>query len=167
MLAHARTSLVIAPTSTPADVKALRAFAHQVAYETGRPAVWATDTDHTVTEYAALYLSGDVTSLRDAPTLVLVGEALMAGVDVFEPLDRPLECPCGLVMHYARPYVDEAGEIFCNECTGDDACAWCGGPFDMEDAEIIERGKTWVPLHAGCLEGLRSSTSSSVLPVTV
>lgn len=161
------TSLVIAPTSTPADVKALRAVAFQVAYETGRPATWATDADHVVTDYRAVYLSGDVTSLRNAPTLVLVGEAIMAGVDVFEPLGTPMECPCGLVLHYARPYVDEAGEIFCAECTAQDACAWCGDPFDMENAEFVERGNTWVPLHAGCLEGLRASTSRSALPAAV
>ncbi|MGY4928019.1 hypothetical protein, partial [Streptomyces sp. 900105755] len=59
-----RPALCIAPVDTPADVKALRAFAHQVAHETGRPTVWATDTDHDVTAYEAVYVSGDITTLR-------------------------------------------------------------------------------------------------------
>ncbi|MGY4929497.1 hypothetical protein, partial [Streptomyces sp. 900105755] len=69
-------------------------------------------------------------------------------------------CPCGIVLHYARPYVDEAGEPFCNECMGDDACSWCFEPFGDEDAEIAEGGSIWVPLHADCLAGLRRSTST-------
>ncbi|MEU3986252.1 hypothetical protein AB0F77_40400 [Streptomyces sp. NPDC026672] len=162
MYATARV-LCIGPVATAADVKSLRALAHSVAVELGRPAVWATDADHTVTDYSALYLTGDVTSLRDASTLVLLGEALAAGMDVHEPLAEVTECPCGLVLRHTRPFVDEDGEVWCSECREESGCAWCGEWNDMEDLEIVEDGSTWVPVHAGCLDGMRGT--SRVLPL--
>lgn len=158
MLAHTypRPAICIAPTATPADISALRKFARQVAYETGRPAVYALDADRNVGEYDAVYVSGDVSALRDAPTLVLVGEGLAFGMDVHEPHAEPVECVCGLVMHYARPDMVN-GEVYCNECRSLDACTWCAEPFDVEDAEIVDNGYAFVPLHEGCASGLRTA----------
>ncbi|MGW1541037.1 hypothetical protein ACWCPM_12510 [Streptomyces sp. NPDC002309] len=167
-------ALVVGAADTPADRKALRALAHAVASELGRPAVWATDTVHRVTGYSALYLTGGVASMLDAPALVLVGEALAAGVDVHEPLrvDEVAECPCGLLLRHTRPYVDERGEVFCAECLEESACTWCGEYNDTEDLMIVESGNAWIPLHAGCLDGIRRDVlpvlhpSADVLPVS-
>jgi hypothetical protein len=149
--ARLRSTLIVGPINTPADVKALRVLAYNISHETGQPATWATDTDHSVTDYDALYVAGDVTALRDVPTLVLVGEALAAGMPVHEPLaaDEVTECPCGLVLRHTRPYVEADGEIFCNECAKESGCAWCGEWNDVEDLEIVAVGNTWVTLHAG------------------
>ncbi|WP_406391614.1 hypothetical protein OG806_09780 [Streptomyces sp. NBC_00882] len=163
-----RPVLVVGPVATPADVKALRALAYNVAHELGRPVTWATDADHTITDYAAVYL-GDVASLSDAPTLVLVAEALVAGMLVYDALtaDEVTECPCGLVSRHTRPHVDESGEVFCAECSGESGCAWCGEWNDTEDLEIVESGSTFYPLHAGCLAGMRRERSSSPVPIAV
>ncbi|MGW5651983.1 hypothetical protein [Streptomyces humi] len=160
-----RPALCVAPVDTAADVKALRAFAHQVAYETGRPTVFATHTDHDVRDYSTVYVLGDITTLRGVVPCVLMGEALVAGVDVFEPLDEAVTCPCGIVLHYTRPYADERGEVFCAECTGESACAWCGEWNDTEDLAIAEHGNAWIPLHDGCLDGIRRATSTEIVPL--
>ncbi|MFI9562413.1 hypothetical protein [Streptomyces rishiriensis] len=162
--AHKLAVLIVGPSSTPADVKALRALAHNVAYELGRAATWATDTDHDVRGYAAVYTTCPVTELRTDPALLLVGEALAAGVDVHEPLsaDEVLTCDCGLVHRHTRPYVDERGAVWCNECTGSDVCGGCGEEFDEEDAMIVERAATYYPMHPGCVTGLVRPTSWSV-----
>ncbi|MFF3330001.1 hypothetical protein ACFYWX_10650 [Streptomyces sp. NPDC002888] len=158
-------ALVVGPTNTPSDIEHLRHVAFNITFELGAPAVYATHTDHRVTDFAAVYLTGDVTSLRDASTLVLVGEALAAGVPVHEPLtdDESVTCDCGLVHHYTRPHVDERGEVWCAECSGDSACTWCLEWNDVEDLEIVESGEAYVPLHAGCLDGIRRAESSARL----
>jgi hypothetical protein len=161
-MSHApRPVIVIGPVATPSDVSHLRDVTREIAYELGITATYATHVDYTVTDFSAVYLTGTVTELRDAPTLVLVAEALAAGMDVHDPLtaDEVTECPCGLVCRYTRPLVDERGEVHCNECLGADACAWCGEAFDMEDAEVIESGSTFYPMHAGCLDGIRRDAS--------
>ncbi|WP_371672781.1 hypothetical protein OG985_37180 [Streptomyces sp. NBC_00289] len=159
--------LCIGPIATSADVKALRALAYNVAYELGRPATYATHADHTATDYASVYLTGDVTALRDVSTLVVLAEALAAHMDVQEPLtaDEVTECPCGLVSRHTRPYVDEAGEVFCAECREESGCAWCGEWNDMDDLAIVESGDTFVPLHAGCLDRLRRDGRHGALKV--
>ncbi|MFE6363000.1 hypothetical protein ACFVP3_23755 [Streptomyces sp. NPDC057806] len=157
--------LCLGPVETPADVKALRALAYNVAYELGRPAVWVTDTDHTVMDYAAVYVTGDATSLRDASTLVLLGEALVADMDIHEPLaaDEVVTCDCGLVHRHTRPVVDAQGVVWCANCLGDDACSWCGEELDTEAAEIVESGNGFYPVHAACLAGIRRDASTSRL----
>ncbi|MGX1472405.1 UNVERIFIED_CONTAM: hypothetical protein RKD50_001213 [Streptomyces canus] len=163
-----RPVLVVGPVATPSDVTRLRDVAREISYELGITTTYATHTDYTVTDFsAAVYLTGTVTELRDAPTLVLVGEALAAGMDVHDPLtaDEVTECPCGLVSRYTRPLVDERGEVRCANCLGEDACAYCLEEFDMEDAAFVEGEDTWYPLHAGCLDGIRRERSSSLAPL--
>ncbi|MEW2257251.1 hypothetical protein [Streptomyces sp. NPDC047869] len=157
--------LVVGPTSSPSDVERLRHVAWNVAYELGTPAVFALHNDYRVTDFAAVYLVGNAESMLDASTLVLVGEALAAGVDVHEPLtvEEAVTCDCGLVHHFTRPDVDESGDVWCAECRGDSACAWCFEWNDMEDLEIVEEGDAWVPLHPGCRDRLRRSTSANLL----
>ncbi|MFF0837483.1 hypothetical protein ACFYWF_31610 [Streptomyces sp. NPDC003344] len=161
--------LVVGSVATPADVERLRHVAWNVAYELGTRAVFALHNDYRVTDFAAVYLAGDVASLRDASTLVLVGEALAVGMDVHEPLtvEESVTCDCGLVHHFTRPDVDESGDVWCAECRGESACTWCFEWNDTEDLEIVEEGDAWVPLHAGCRDRLRRSTSTSLLPATV
>ncbi|WP_030660572.1 hypothetical protein [Streptomyces cellulosae] len=155
--------LVVGPIDTPSDVARLRDVAREIAYELGVTTTYATHDDYTVTDYAALYLTGTVTELRDAPTLVLIGEALAAGMPVHDPLtaDEVTECPCGLVSRHTRPYVDERGSVHCAECLGDDACALCGEEFDVEDATIVEADDTFYPLHAGCLAEMRRASEGA------
>ncbi|MEV6055003.1 hypothetical protein [Streptomyces sp. NPDC052107] len=163
MHASPARALVLGPIATPSDVEHLRHVAWNISYELGAPATFASHADYRVTDFAAVYLTGDVTSLRDASTLVLVGEALAAGIDVHEPLaaDEAVTCDCGLVHHFTRPDVDENGTVWCAECRGESACAWCFEWSDTEEMEIVESGDTWVPLHAGCRDGLRRATSTS------
>ncbi|MFF9171740.1 MULTISPECIES: hypothetical protein [unclassified Streptomyces] len=156
--------LVIGPTALPSDVERLRHVAWNVAYELGAPAVVAIHADYRVTDFAAVYLTGDVESMRDASTLVLLGEALAAGMDVHEPLnaDESVTCDCGLVHHFTRPNVDERGTVWCAECREESGCAHCGEWNDVEDLEIVQNGDAWIPLHPGCRAGLSRSKSSSV-----
>ncbi|MFI5795160.1 hypothetical protein [Streptomyces sp. NPDC051677] len=159
--------LVVGPTDIPADVERLRDVARDVAYELGRPATYATHTDYDVTAFAAVYSVRPLTSLRTAPALVLVAEAMLAGVEVHEPLkaDEVTTCGCGLVSRHTRPHVDERGIVWCAECLSDDACAHCGEAFDMEDAEFVQRDDTWFPIHAGCLAPGHRPTSSRLMNV--
>ncbi|WP_432019887.1 hypothetical protein [Streptomyces sp. 1222.5] len=162
MLAHVTPAPVLVLGS---DVEHLRHVAWNLAYELGTPAVMALHTDYRVTDFAAVYLAGDVESLRDASTLVLLGEALAAGMDVHEPLtaDEAVTCDCGLNHHFTRPDVDADGTVWCAECSGESVCAWCGEWNDTEDLEIVAEADAFVPLHAGCREGLRRSTSTSLV----
>ncbi|RRQ89709.1 hypothetical protein [Streptomyces griseofuscus] len=161
--------LVLGNTGTPSDVEHLRHVAWNVAYELGAPVVFAMRADYRVTDFAAVYLANDLEAVLDAPTLVLLGEALLAGIDVHDPLtaDEAVTCDCGLVHHYTRPHIDAEGVVWCQECCGESACTWCLEWNDVEDLTIVRQGDTFIPLHAGCLSGLRSSTSSSVLPIAV
>ncbi|MFI9175730.1 hypothetical protein [Streptomyces lincolnensis] len=160
--------LVIGPLGTPADVEALREVACEIAYELGVATTYATHTDHSVTDFGAVYLTGTVTELRDAPTLVLVGEAIAAGIPVHDPLtaDEVTECLCGLICRYTRPYVDGRGGVHCNECSGKSGCAWCGEWNDTEDLEFVESDDTWFPLHAECLAGIRATSKERALLAT-
>jgi len=152
--------LVVGPVGTPDDVANLRGLAHDVADQMGVPATYALHTDYNVTDFAAVYLTGTVTELRDAPTLVLIAEALAVHIDVYDP-QSPRDaapCVCGQVQT-VRTVVGEDGDVWCAECRGETACAWCFERSDTEDLEIVESGDTWVPLHAECLEGMRRQGS--------
>ncbi|CAK7279919.1 hypothetical protein [Streptomyces misionensis] len=167
-MAHASTPvLVLGNTSTPADVEHLRHVAWNIAYEMGAPAVFATHTDYRVTDFAAVYLANDLEAMVDAPTVVLLGEALLAGIDVHDPLtaDEAVTCDCGLIHHYTRPHIDAEGVVWCAECREESACAWCFQWNDVEELTIVEQGDAFVPLHAGCAAGPRPATSRSVLPI--
>lgn len=146
--------LVVGPLATADDVDNLRGYAFDVAEQMGAPAVYATHNEYTVTDFAAVYTLGSVTDLRDAPTLVLVAEALGAGMEVYEqqsPQDTA-RCVCGQ-LQTVRTVVDERGEVWCAECRAETACAWCMEYNDTEDLEILARGETWIPVHAGCVRG--------------
>ncbi|MCQ9134129.1 hypothetical protein [Streptomyces hilarionis] len=158
--------LVTGPASTPADVKALRALAYNIAYELGRAVTWATGTDHDVRDYAAVYTTCPVTELSTDPALLLVGEALAAGVDVGEPLsaDEVVECPCGLVGRHTRIPVGEDGEPHCNECRGADVCGWCGESLE-DDATLVERGTAFYPLHPACAAESFPTTGRTLVDV--
>ena len=157
--------LALGPIDTPDQIDSLRGHAFDVADQMGVPATYATHVDYTVTDYVAVYLTGTVTELRDAPTLVLLGEALAAGMEVHEP-QAPQDaavCVCGQAQT-VRTVVDERGDVWCAECRGETGCAWCGEWPDMEDVEIIERGDTFYPAHVVCLDGMRRASSADTLP---
>jgi hypothetical protein len=167
MLAHApRPVLVLGPIATPDDIDNLRGYAFDVADQLGVPAVYATHNDYRVTDFGAVYVLCASTELHDTVGLLLVAEALAAGIEVYEP-QAPREaarCLCGQVQT-VRTVVGDDGEVWCAECRGESVCGWCGEWPDMEDVEIVEGSDMWVPLHAGCLEGMRRATSTSTLPV--
>ncbi|SEC33328.1 hypothetical protein SAMN04490357_1744 [Streptomyces misionensis] len=169
MLAHTTPVLVLGNTSTPADVEHLRHVAWNLAYELGAPVVFATHTDYRVTDFAAVYLANDLEAMLDAPapTLILLGEALLAGIDVHDPLtaDEAVTCDCGLVHHFTQPHIDAEGVVWCAECREESACAWCFEWNDVEELTIVEQGDAFVPLHAGCLS--HPATSRSGLPIAV
>lgn len=159
--------LVLGSIDTADDVDNLHGYALDVADQMGVPATYATHVDYTVTDYVAVYTTGTVTELRDAPTLVLLAEALAAGMEVYEP-QSPQEaatCVCGQAQT-VRTVVGHDGEVWCAECRGETGCAWCGEWPDMEDVEIVEHDSTFYPVHASCLAGIRRE-SSDVLPVAV
>ncbi|MFF4931004.1 hypothetical protein ACFY2H_19170 [Streptomyces griseofuscus] len=169
-MAHASAPvLVLGNTDSPSDVEHLRHVAWNLAYELGTPAVFALHAGYSPENFAAVYLASDMEAMADAPTLVLLGEALVAGVVVHDPLtaDEAVTCDCGLVHHFTRPYADADGVVWCSECREESACAWCFEWNDVENLTIVEQGNAFIPLHTGCLSGLRSSTSASVLPATV
>ncbi|MGZ3097909.1 hypothetical protein [Streptomyces sp. H72] len=145
--------LVVGPLATEDNVANLRGYAFDVAEQMGAPATYATHTDYSVTDFAAVFVLGSVTELRDAPTLVLVGEALVAGVPVLEPQGPQMagRCDdCGQ-RQTVRTVTDEFGDTTCAGCRGEVACEWCG---DEAPTEVIECGQTWVPVHAGCVRGV-------------
>ncbi|MFI7017900.1 hypothetical protein [Streptomyces sp. NPDC050164] len=159
--------LVVGALATADDVDNLRGYSLDIADQIGVPATYALHADYDVTQFAAVYTTGTVTELRDAPTLVLLAEALAVGMEVHEP-QSPQEaavCVCGQAQT-VRTVVDEQGEVWCAECRGETGCAWCGEYPDMEDVEIVESGATFYPLHADCLAGIRRA-SPGVLPAAI
>ncbi|MFD5285047.1 hypothetical protein [Streptomyces rubrogriseus] len=147
--------LVVGPVATADDVDNLRGYAFDVAEQMGHPTTYATHTDHSATDFAAVFVLGSVTDLRDAPTLVLVGEALAAGVPVLEPQGPQMagRCDdCGQ-RQTIRTVTDEYGDITCATCRGEAVCTWCGDDADVS-TEIVERGETWTPVHVGCVRGI-------------
>ncbi|MFJ2737317.1 hypothetical protein [Streptomyces sp. NPDC087317] len=148
--------LVVGPVATPYDVADLRAHAFDIADQMGATTTYALHTDYRVTDFTAVYLTGTVTEVRDAPTLILVAEALAAGMEVHEPqpLEIDAEWVCGQ-RQTVRTVVGDDGEVWCADCRDEAACTWCGESGDGENLEIVETGATWIPLHAGCLKGLR------------
>ncbi|WP_394435755.1 hypothetical protein [Streptomyces sp. SGAir0957] len=156
----ARPVLVVAPVGTPADVERLRAYGLSVATELGAPATYATHNEHRVTDFDAVYCMTPSTSLRDRVGLLLVAEALLAGIPVYEPqaAEDVDTCDCGQVQS-VRTVRGDDGAVWCAECREESACAWCFEWNDMEDLDVVEHGTTWVPLHPGCRAGLEHATA--------
>ncbi|CAL9377933.1 hypothetical protein [Streptomyces sp. enrichment culture] len=147
--------LVVGPLATEDDVDNLRGYAFDVAEQMGAPTTYATHTGHSITDFAAVFVLGSVTDLRDTPTLVLVAEALAAGVPVLEPQGPQAagRCDdCGQ-RQTIRTVTDEYGDTTCATCRGEAVCAWCGDDADVS-TEIVERGETWLPVHVGCARGV-------------
>ncbi|WP_328336571.1 hypothetical protein [Streptomyces violaceus] len=147
--------LVVGPLATDDDVDNLRGYAMDVATEMGAPTVYATHTDYSVTDFAAVFVLGSIAELRDAPTLVLVAEALAAGMQVLEPQSPQVagRCDeCGQAQT-VRTVTDEYGDTLCAGCREEVTCAWCTEASDAT-MEVVERGEMWVPAHAACASGV-------------
>ncbi|WP_217164258.1 hypothetical protein [Streptomyces sp. AC512_CC834] len=143
--------LVVGPVETDDNRDNLRGYALDVSQQMGHPTTYATHTDYSVTDFAAVFVLGSVTELRDASTLVLVGEALAAGIPVLEPQGPQAagRCDdCGQAQTI-RTVTDEYGDTLCATCRGEAACAWCGEGAD-ESTMLVENGATWIPAHSGC-----------------
>ncbi|MCT9140353.1 hypothetical protein [Streptomyces violarus] len=147
--------LVVGPVETADDVDNLRGYAMDVATELGAPTVYATHSDYSVTDFEAVFLLGSVTELRDAPTLVLVAEALAAGVQVLEPQSPQMAATCDECgqVQTVRTVTDEYGDTLCASCREEVTCAWCTEASDAT-METVERGEMWVPAHAACASGV-------------
>ncbi|MYX02248.1 MULTISPECIES: hypothetical protein [unclassified Streptomyces] len=149
--------LVVGPTRTADDRAFLQGYAVDVAEETGTVATYALHNDYSVTDFDALYVVGTATTLRDASGLVLVAEALAAGMEVYDSA-HPQEagyCVCGLGQN-VQPLRDERGDIQCFECSGlTMGCAHCGESADVEELEIVKKGSTFSPVHSTCITEAR------------
>ncbi|WP_329159083.1 hypothetical protein OHB49_08140 [Streptomyces sp. NBC_01717] len=151
------TALVVGPIDTADARDFLRGHAIDVAEQTGTVATYALHADYTVTDFDAVYVLGRAAELRDCATLVLVAEALAAGMPVHEASNPQAAgyCVCGLAqsVHVLR---DRHGVIQCHECQGlTMGCAHCGEYGDAEELTLVEEGATFSPVHAACLAEAR------------
>ncbi|MEW2488789.1 hypothetical protein [Streptomyces sp. NPDC048411] len=149
----ANSVLVLGPTASEGDVSDLRAYAYSVADELGVPATFATHNDYRVTDFSAVYVRCAATEFHDTVGLVLVAEALAAGMPVHEPQSpqNAAPCVCGQVQTI-RTVVGDDGDVWCAECRGETGgCSHCGESMEYDDAENVEEGHTWWPVHASCL----------------
>ncbi|MDW4918469.1 hypothetical protein [Streptomyces californicus] len=151
--------LVVGPTRTADDRAFLEGYAVDVAEQTGTVATYALHNDYSVTDFDAVYVVGTATKLRDANGLVLIAEALVAGMPVYDSAN-PQEaghCVCGLGQN-VQPLRDERGDIQCFECAGLTlGCAHCGEYSDVEELEIVKRGNTFSPVHSTCIAEARKA----------
>ncbi|MFE9865209.1 hypothetical protein ACFYPZ_21155 [Streptomyces sp. NPDC005506] len=149
--------LVLGPTASADDVMDLRAYAADVAEELGVPATFATHNDYGVTDFSAVYVRCAATELHDTVGLVLVAEALAAGMPVHEP-QSPRDaapCVCGQVQT-VRTVIGEDGDVWCAECRGEiGRCNHCSESMECDKVENVEEGSTWWPVHASCLAEAR------------
>ncbi|MCX4774019.1 hypothetical protein [Streptomyces sp. NBC_01285] len=158
------TALVVGPIHN-ADARAfLRGHAIDVAEQTGTIATFALHTDYSVTDFDALYVLGVAAELRDCATLVLIAEALAAGVPVYDA-SHPQEagyCGCGLAQS-VRVLRDDKGAIVCHECRDlTMGCSHCGAYGDAEELALVEEGASFHPVHLTCLEEARRSQPGEV-----
>lgn len=143
--------LVIGLAGTPADVAKLRDFARAVAIQVGAPAAYATDMNHYVIQYSAVYNTGTLAVRGDVTALVLYAEALATGTPVFNPLEAEESCElCGMTR--VVPVDGEPdGDSLCGQCKYMDIrCAHCCELADDENMVAVERGTTWLLMHPGC-----------------
>ncbi|MFD9455347.1 hypothetical protein ACFWBC_19955 [Streptomyces sp. NPDC059985] len=152
--------LVVGPVLTDENAADLRAFAYDVADQTGTDATFAEHSDYVVTEFAALYVSSLDWDNEDTTALVLVAEALAAGINIHGPMSPQdaASCElCGMGLD-VRPFVGLRGDVLCGVCRHDDVeCAWCGEEADEFDMQPCLDGDTWRLVHAGCVdEGRRA-----------
>ncbi|CAL9381103.1 hypothetical protein SUDANB120_01059 [Streptomyces sp. enrichment culture] len=152
--------LVVGPVLTDGHVADLRAFSCDVAHQTGTTATFAEHSDYRVTDFAAVYVSSVDWDDEDTTALVLVAEALAAGVPVHGPMDPQDATSCELcaMRLTVRPFVGHRGDVLCGTCRHDDVvCAWCGDEADEYDMQPCVDGDTWRLVHAGCVdEGRRA-----------
>ncbi|MGW2041066.1 hypothetical protein [Streptomyces virginiae] len=148
--------LVVGPVFTDDNAADLRAFAFDVADQTGTAATFAEHSDYVVTEFAAVYVSSLDWADEDTTALVLVAEALAAGVPVHGPMSPQdaTSCElCGMSLDI-RPFVGRRrGDVLCGVCRHDDVeCSWCGEDADDHDMQPCLNGDTWRLVHAGCVD---------------
>ncbi|MFE6128841.1 hypothetical protein ACFQ6Q_11300 [Streptomyces sp. NPDC056437] len=145
--------LVVGPTATPDDVDNLRGYALDVADQIGVSATYALHNEYRVTDFEAVYVLCASTELHDTVGLVLMAEALAAGMPVHEPQSprEAAQCVCGQ-SQTVRTVIGEDGSVWCAECRDEVAgCAHCAELPDMEEMALVDRDSTWIPVHAGCL----------------
>ncbi|MFJ2417273.1 hypothetical protein [Streptomyces brevispora] len=158
------TALVVGPIHN-ADARAfLRGHAIDVAVQTGTITTYALHTDYSVTDFGALYVLGVATELRDCATLVLIAEALAAGMPVYDA-SHPQEagyCGCGLAQS-VRVLRDDKGAIVCHECRDlTMGCSHCGEYGDAEELTLVEGGSSFHPVHTECLAEARRAQPGEV-----
>ncbi|MYS37906.1 hypothetical protein K388_00316 [Streptomyces sp. KhCrAH-43] len=156
--APARTALVVGPISTADERDRLRKFGIDVAVQVGAQVTVALHTDHAVSDYEAVYTLGSRVELRDSEGLVLVAEALAAGMEVEDTPD-PKDCgtcDCGRLVT-VHPRWNREGELVCTECSGwAPECAHCASDHsDFEPLEIVPIDDTFYPVHPACLAEAR------------
>ncbi|WP_406326666.1 hypothetical protein OG784_27350 [Streptomyces sp. NBC_01617] len=160
----ASTVLVVGPIHNGDARDFLRGHAVDVAEQTGAVATFALHTNYSVTAYDAVYVLGHAAELRDCATLVLVAEALAAGMPVHDA-SSPQEagyCVCGLAQT-VRVLRDRHGVIQCHECLGlTMGCAHCGEYGDAEELTLVEDGATFHPVHITCLEEAQRAQPGAV-----
>ncbi|MET9638074.1 hypothetical protein ABZY83_16985 [Streptomyces virginiae] len=147
--------LVVGPVATDDNVADLRAYAFDVADQTGTAATYAEHSDYLVTDYAALYVSAVDWEDEDTTALVLVAEALAAGVPVHGPMSPQNATSCELcdLPLNVRPFVGKRGDVVCGTCRHTDtACAHCGEEADDRWMQPVDDGSTWFPVHSGCVD---------------
>ncbi|MFE2549009.1 hypothetical protein ACFXGI_10745 [Streptomyces sp. NPDC059355] len=146
--------LVIGPTLTEDGYQALRRYARTVADQVGAPATFASHDYYRTQDFGALYLAPLEWEADDFTPLVLLAEALAAGIPVHTP---PADAGvCELCSVKLEVYVEPGrhGDILCGQCRYLDlSCHHCGEPADDDDfMDVVEAGETWWPVHAGCID---------------
>ncbi|MYV76228.1 hypothetical protein GT352_20165 [Streptomyces sp. SID1046] len=152
--------LVVGPTFTEDGYQALRSYARTVADQTGTPATFASHDDYRTTDFSAVYVAPLEWEADDTAPLVLIAEALAAGVPVHTPQGPADAMACELCEMTINVHVEPGhrGDVLCGQCRFLDlACAHCGEDADHDDyMEVVEADETWVFAHKGCVaEGRR------------
>ncbi|MFE5516492.1 hypothetical protein ACFQ9Q_02020 [Streptomyces virginiae] len=153
-------ALVVGPTLTDDGYQALRSYARTVADQAGVLATFASHDDYRVTDFSAIYVAPLEWDADDTAPLVLIAEALAAGVPVHVPQDPADAMACELCEMTITVYVEPGhrGDVLCGQDRFLDlSCAHCGEGADHDDyMEVVEADETWVFVHKGCVaEGRR------------
>ncbi|GJF29153.1 hypothetical protein KNE206_18530 [Kitasatospora sp. NE20-6] len=147
--------LVIGPASTADELRDLSAYCWDAADQSGRTAVVATDTDHDVTAYAAVYAAPGW--MDDWTALVLGTEAWGAGVPLVEqPTWDDVSRCTGCRLPLTVGTVDGAPNL-CGPCAGTH-CSWCGTDEDRALPYSSDEGATWDMFCRPCARQDRRET---------
>ncbi|MFF4672122.1 hypothetical protein ACFY1C_20030 [Streptomyces sp. NPDC001279] len=124
--------LVVGRAASRADKTRLRKAARALTADLGVIATTAEHSDIDVNAFDALYDMGGPRGVGDYIASLLVGEAFLADVPVWERAD-----------------VDAMRQ----ERQGGASCDWCGDVID--GGSVAKVGKAWAPLHRECADGCR------------